>query len=81
MALSLGARSIIADPRSPKMQKQRLKSNTKVSSFLPSVLNAETSEWFEHEKDSPYMLLVASVKEDKRRMMTEEERHYLVLIS
>ena len=52
------ARSIIADPRSPKMQKQ-LNSNTEVSVlFAPSVLSEETSEWFEHETDSPYMLLL-----------------------
>ena len=73
---ALGARSIIADPRSPKMQKQlnlKVKYRESFRPFAPSVLSEETSEWFEHETDSPYMLLVASVKEDKRRMMTEEE--------
>ena len=42
--------------------------------FAPSVLRADVSQWFEHETDSPYMLLVADVKKDKRLSMTDEEK-------
>lgn len=73
---ALGGRSIIADPRSPKMQKQlnlKVKYRESFRPFAPSVLREDVSEWFEHETDSPYMLLVAEVKSDKRLTMTEEE--------
>ena len=73
---ALGGRSIIADPRSPIMQKQlnlKVKYRESFRPFAPSVLREDVSEWFEHETDSPYMLLVADVKEAKRRSMTEEE--------
>ena len=73
---ALGGRSIIADPRSPIMQKQlnlKVKYRESFRPFAPSVLREDVSEWFEHETDSPYMLLVANVKEAKRRSMTEEE--------
>ena len=74
---ALGGRSIIADPRSPIMQKQlnlKVKYRESFRPFAPSVLREDVSEWFEHEADSPYMLLVADVKEDKRRSMTDEEK-------
>ena len=73
---ALGGRSIIADPRSPMMQKQlnlKVKYRESFRPFAPSVLREDVSEWFEHETDSPYMLLVADVKEDKRRAMTANE--------
>ena len=73
---ALGGRSIIADPRSPKMQKQlnlKVKYRESFRPFAPSILRKDVSEWFEHDTDSPYMLLVANVKEDKRLAMTEEE--------
>ena len=73
---ALGGRSIIADPRSPIMQKQlnlKVKYRESFRPFAPSVLNEHISEWFEQGTDSPYMLLVAGVKEDKRFIMTEEE--------
>lgn len=73
---ALGGRSIIADPRSPKMQKQlnlKVKYRESFRPFAPSILCEDISKWFEHEADSPYMLLVADVKEDKRRVMTIEE--------
>jgi len=73
---ALGGRSIIADPRSPVMQKQlnlKVKYRESFRPFAPSVLREDVSEWFEHETDSPYMLLVANVQNDKRRTMTEEE--------
>ena len=73
---ALGGRSIIADPRSPVMQKQlnlKVKYRESFRPFAPSVLREDVGDWFEHETDSPYMLLVADVQNDKRRSMTEEE--------
>ena len=73
---ALGGRSIIADPRSPIMQKQlnlKVKYRESFRPFAPSILREDVSDWFEHETDSPYMLLVANVQNDKRRAMTEEE--------
>jgi carbamoyltransferase len=73
---ALGGRSIIADPRSPMMQKQlnlKVKYRESFRPFAPSVLREDVSKWFEHETDSPYMLLVADVQSDKRRAMTEKE--------
>jgi carbamoyltransferase len=73
---ALGGRSIIADPRSPIMQKQlnlKVKYRESFRPFAPSVLIEDVSEWFEHDIESPYMLLVADIKVDKRRPMTEEE--------
>jgi carbamoyltransferase len=73
---ALGGRSIIADPRSPAMQKQlnlKVKYRESFRPFAPSVLREDVSEWFEHYTDSPYMLLVADVQNDKRRAMTAEE--------
>jgi carbamoyltransferase len=73
---SLGARSILADPRSPMMQKKlnlKVKYRESFRPFAPSVLREYVKEWFEYEGDSPYMLLVADVNESKRRIMTKEE--------
>ncbi|WP_424981666.1 carbamoyltransferase family protein [Maritalea sp. S77] len=73
---ALGGRSIVADPRSPIMQKQlnlKVKYRESFRPFAPSVLREDVGEWFEHETDSPYMLLVADVLEDKRRSMTADE--------
>nr|VFK19159.1 MAG: carbamoyltransferase [Candidatus Kentron sp. LPFa]VFK33646.1 MAG: carbamoyltransferase [Candidatus Kentron sp. LPFa] len=73
---ALGGRSIIADPRSPVMQKQlnlKVKYRESFRPFAPSVLREDVNDWFEHASDSPYMLLVADVQKDKRRAMTEEE--------
>ena len=73
---ALGSRSIIADPRSPIMQKQlnlKVKYRESFRPFAPSVLREDVNQWFEHDTDSPYMLLVADVQKDKRRAMTEEE--------
>jgi carbamoyltransferase len=74
---ALGARSILGDPRSPSMQKLlnlKVKYRESFRPFAPSVLAEEVSDWFELEEESPYMLLVADVKKDKQREMTEEER-------
>ena len=73
---ALGGRSIIADPRSPVMQKQlnlKVKYRESFRPFAPSVLREDVGDWFEHTTDSPYMLLVADVQNDKRRDMTKEE--------
>ena len=73
---ALGGRSIIADPRSPKMQKQlnlKVKYRESFRPFAPSVLREDVGAWFELETDSPYMLLVANVNESKRLKMTAEE--------
>jgi carbamoyltransferase len=74
---ALGGRSIIADPRSPKMQKQlnlKVKYRESFRPFAPSVLADDVSKWFDHEGDSPYMLIVADIKFDKRIPMTIEEQ-------
>ena len=58
------------------MQKQlnlKVKYRESFRPFAPSVLREDVGEWFEHETDSPYMLLVADVQSDKRRAMTKEE--------
>lgn len=73
---ALGGRSIIADPRSPVMQKQlnlKVKYRESFRPFAPSVLKEDASKWFEHNVDSPYMLFVADVREDRRCAMTQEE--------
>jgi carbamoyltransferase len=73
---ALGGRSIIADPRSPVMQKQlnlKVKYRESFRPFAPSVLRENVSEWFEHDTDSPYMLIVADVKNDKRLALTKEQ--------
>ncbi|MEY4708619.1 MAG: hypothetical protein RJB58_2342 [Pseudomonadota bacterium] len=73
---ALGGRSILADPRSPDMQKLlnlKVKYRESFRPFAPSVLREDISAWFEMDTDSPYMLLVADVARDKRRQMTPDE--------
>jgi len=74
---ALGNRSIIADPRSPLMQKQlnmKVKFRESFRPFAPSVLFEDVEEWFDCSVQSPYMLLVADVAEDKRRSMSANEK-------
>ncbi len=74
---ALGARSILADPRSPAMQKLlnlKVKYRESFRPFAPSVLRENVGAWFEMDVDSPYMLLVADVARDKRRAMTADEQ-------
>ena len=74
---ALGCRSIIADPRSPVMQKLlnlKVKYRESFRPFAPSVLNEDVDQWFEMYDDSPYMLLVADVVKEKRRQMTADEQ-------
>ena len=74
---ALGGRSILGDPRSPAMQKNlnlKVKYRESFRPFAPSVLREDVADWFELESDSPYMLIVADVRDDKRRAMTEAEQ-------
>ncbi len=74
---ALGARSILADPRSPYMQKQlnlKIKYRESFRPFAPSVLREELEQWFEHKSDSPYMLFVAEIKAKQRLAITEQEQ-------
>jgi carbamoyltransferase len=74
---SLGGRSILADPRSPTMQKMlnlKVKYRESFRPFAPSVLREDVSEWFEMDTDSPYMLLVTDIAESKRVDMTMKEK-------
>ena len=67
---ALGARSIIGDPRSPKMQSMmnlKIKYRESFRPFAPSVLREEVSKWFALDTDSPYMLMVAPVLPERRR--------------
>jgi len=74
---ALGSRSIIGDARSPVMQKKmnlKIKYRESFRPFAPSVLNEEVSNYFEIDRQSPYMLLVANVKKELQREMTGEEK-------
>ncbi len=74
---ALGCRSILADPRSDKMQKElnlKIKFRESFRPFAPSILNDKVSEWFELKEESPYMLLVAEVNKSKQIVMTEENK-------
>jgi carbamoyltransferase len=73
---ALGARSILGDPRSPTMQKTlnlKVKFRESFRPFAPAVLREDVADWFDLDTDSPYMLLVASVKKDRQRPMSEAE--------
>jgi carbamoyltransferase len=73
---ALGGRSILGDPRSETMQKTlnlRVKYRESFRPFAPSVLREDVAEWFEVDCDSPYMLLVGGVQQEKRRSMSSEE--------
>ena len=66
---ALGARSIIGDPRSPRMQavmNLKIKFRESFRPFAPAVLRDYVGDWFELDGDSPYMLLVADVRQDRR---------------
>ena len=73
---ALGARSIIADPRSPTMQKLlnlKVKYRESFRPFAPSILREDVSEWFDLNDDSPYMLVVADIAPAKRRQVTADQ--------
>jgi len=74
---ALGARSILGDARSPTMQKMlnlKVKYRESFRPFAPAVLREHVADWFELDRDSPYMLLVAGVTPERRRTMTEDEK-------
>ncbi len=74
---ALGNRSIIGDARSSEMQKKmnlKIKYRESFRPFAPSVLAEEISNWFEIDRESPYMLLVAEVKKEKQKEMTSEQK-------
>jgi carbamoyltransferase len=73
---ALGARSILGDPRSPTMQKTlnlKVKFRESFRPFAPAVLREKVADWFELDEDSPYMLLVADVRRERRLDMTKAE--------
>ena len=74
---ALGSRSIIADPRSEKMQKNlnlKIKYRESFRPFAPSILREDLTKWFDLDYDSPYMLLVAEVKKSIQVEEREEDR-------
>ena len=74
---ALGNRSIIGDPRSTTMQKTlnlKVKYRESFRPFAPSILRERLDDWFELDVDSPYMLLVADVKKERRLEMTDAQQ-------
>ena len=74
---ALGGRSILADPRSEKMQKElnlKIKFRESFRPFAPSILRDDLPEWFDLNCDSPYMLLVADVKKDKQINISDKHK-------
>ena len=75
---ALGARSIIGDPQSPKMQELmnlKIKFRESFRPFAPSILREKLSDWFELDEESPYMLLVAPVSKNRRREVIADEQN------
>ena len=73
---SLGARSIIADPRYANMQKNlnlKVKFRESFRPFAPCILREDLSNWFNLDIDSPYMLLVSEIKKSKRIKQNEKD--------
>jgi len=73
---ALGGRSILGDPRNPEMQKTlnlKIKYRESFRPFAPSVISDEVSNYFDHEGTSPYMLVVAPVKEEHRKDTSKED--------
>jgi carbamoyltransferase len=74
---ALGARSILADPRSPGTQKQlnvKIKFRESFRPFAPAVLREDVGDWFELEGDAPYMSFTAGLKTARRRTVTAAEQ-------
>ena len=75
---SLGGRSIIADPRSPNMQKKlnlQIKYRESFRPFAPSVLMEDVQDWFDYKTESPYMLIVADLNKNKRRVLKTNKKN------
>jgi len=74
---ALGARSILGDPRSETMQKNlnlKVKYRESFRPFAPSILREDLSKWFNMEVDSPYMLLVTDINDEKKIEMNEDQK-------
>ncbi len=74
---ALGGRSILGDPRSDKMQKNlnlKVKYRESFRPFAPSILREDLSKWFDLDVDSPYMLLVSDIKDEKKIDMSEQQK-------
>ena len=74
---ALGGRSILGDPRSDSMQKSlnlKVKYRESFRPFAPSILKEDLSDWFNIEVESPYMLIVADIKSEKKIQMTEDQK-------
>ena len=74
---ALGARSILADPRSDKMQKNlnlKVKYRESFRPFAPSILREDLAKWFNMDVDSPYMLLVTNINSEKKIEMTNDQK-------
>ncbi len=74
---ALGGRSILGDPRSPEMQKTlnlKVKYRESFRPFAPSILAEDLGAWFDHDAESPYMLMVADVLPERCVEMTEEQK-------
>jgi carbamoyltransferase len=79
---ALGARTIIGDARSPEMQKKmnlKIKYRESFRPFAPSIRAENISDYFEIDRESPYMLLVADVQKDRRVEMSDEQKTYFGL--
>ena len=75
---ALGARSILGDPRNPEMQKNmnlKIKYRESFRPFAPAVLEEEAGRWFEIDRPSPFMLLIADVRSDKRKVISDENKN------
>tara|TARA_B110001452_G_scaffold10514_2_gene8843 strand:+ start:122 stop:1960 length:1839 start_codon:yes stop_codon:yes gene_type:complete len=74
---ALGARSILADPRSENTQKNlnlKVKYRESFRPFAPSILKEDLSAWFQIDRDSPYMLMVANINKEKTIQMNEKQK-------
>lgn len=74
---ALGARSILGDARSPSMQSKlniKVKYRESFRPFAPSIRSEDIADWFDLDCDSPYMLLVADVVRNRRKIMTDEQQ-------
>jgi carbamoyltransferase len=75
---ALGGRSILADPRSSKMQKElnlKIKFRESFRPFAPSILREDLDKWFDVNVDSPYMLLVAEIKNNLQIQITDKDEN------
>ena len=74
---ALGARSILGDPRSSSMQKNlnlKVKYRESFRPFAPSIIKEDLTSWFDINVDSPYMLLVANINQNKKIEMTDQQK-------